>query len=43
MAVAAVLALVLSACGGQRSGTPAKLDPEADLSKQRLTVSYGDG
>jgi spermidine/putrescine transport system substrate-binding protein len=47
VAVAAVLALVLSACGGDAaesgSGAPARLDPEADLSKQRLTVSNWDG
>ncbi|MFJ9589435.1 polyamine ABC transporter substrate-binding protein [Streptomyces acidicola] len=48
-AAAAVLALLLSACGGGNepagsgSTTPAKLDSEADLSKQRLTVSNWDG
>ncbi|MGW7616124.1 hypothetical protein ACWGLG_09685 [Streptomyces antimycoticus] len=48
-ATAAVLVLLLPACGGD--GQPggngpaasASLDPEADLSKQRLTVSTWDG
>jgi spermidine/putrescine transport system substrate-binding protein len=48
VAAAAVLALVLSGCGGSESAGsgssgPAKLDPGADLSKQRLTVSNWDG
>lgn len=47
-ALATALALVLAACGGdsgpEASGTaPASLDPEADLSEQRLTVSNWDG
>ncbi len=49
VAAAAVLALVLAGCGGggepagSGSASPAKLDPQADLSKQRLTVSNWDG
>ena len=48
-ATAAVLALLLPACGGdgQPGGSgpaaSASLDPEADLRKQRLTVSNWDG
>ncbi|WP_409473886.1 polyamine ABC transporter substrate-binding protein [Streptomyces sp. HC307] len=48
-ALAAVLAVALSACGGNDepggsgSAAPASLDPKADLSNQRLTVSNWDG
>jgi spermidine/putrescine transport system substrate-binding protein len=49
-AVTAVLTLVLASCGGSTgaaggsgSAAPATLDPKADLSKQRLTVTNWDG
>lgn len=45
-ALAAALALSLSACGGGSGpggSAPASLDPDADLSEQRLTVSNWDG
>lgn len=48
-AAVAVLALTLTACGGDTepgggaSAAPAPLDARADVSRQRLTVSNWDG
>jgi len=42
-AVAVSATLLLAACGGSSSSAPAELDPNADLTKQTLTVSNWAG
>lgn len=43
LATASSMAIVLSACGGGSDSAPAELDPNADLTKQTLTVSNWAG